>query len=185
MAVNTENIWEDLSIPLKQFIRKRVGNQEDVDDILQDVFCRIHRNIGTLREADKIHAWVYAITRNSIADFYRSQKTEEDITEFFEQTTRNMEDELKANTEISQCLKIMIDYLPDKYKEAIVLTEFEDFTQMELAERTGLSLSGAKSRVQRARSKLKDMLLGCCHFEFDRLGNIIDYRHKCKDCRFC
>ena len=52
-----------------------------------------------------------------------------------------------------------------------------------LAERMGLSLSGAKSRVQRARDKLRDMLLSCCHFEFDRRGQIVDYYERCCGCR--
>ena len=51
-----------------------------------------------------------------------------------------------------------------------------------LAERLGLSLSGAKSRVQRAREKLKQQLLECCHFELDRRGHIIDYQPRCQCC---
>jgi RNA polymerase sigma-70 factor, ECF subfamily len=79
-------------------------------------------------------------------------------------------------------VKAMVDSLPDTYREALILTEYEGLTQRELAERLGLSLSGAKSRVQRAREKLKAMLLDCCHFEFDRLGKIIDYQPNCTCC---
>ena len=79
----------------------------------------------------------------------------------------------------------MINSLPEKYKQALILTEFQNLTQKELAERMGLSVSGAKSRVQRARIKLKELLLGCCSLEFDHYGNVIDYEHKCSDCKFC
>ncbi len=72
-------------------------------------------------------------------------------------------------------LKPMIDDLPDKYREALWLTEFEGLTQVELAERLGISVSGAKSRVQRGRSLLRHDLLDCCQFEFDRRGGIIGY----------
>ena len=72
----------------------------------------------------------------------------------------------------------MVESLPDDYRQALLLTEYEGLTQRELAERLGLSVSGAKSRVQRAREKLKEMLLDCCHFEFDRLGRVIDYQPK-------
>jgi DNA-directed RNA polymerase specialized sigma subunit, sigma24 homolog len=72
----------------------------------------------------------------------------------------------------------MIDRLPEKYRKAIVLTDIERLTQKEMAEKLGLSSSGAKSRVQRSRKKLKEMLLECCHFEFDRSGNITEYQLK-------
>jgi RNA polymerase sigma-70 factor, ECF subfamily len=55
-------------------------------------------------------------------------------------------------------------------------------SQQHLAEREGISLSGAKSRVQRAREKLRQLLLECCHFELDRLGRIIDYHRRCCRC---
>ena len=185
MAICSEIIWEEFSKPLKGFIKRRVKNDQDADDILQNVFYKIHNSIGSLKDAEKIHAWVYRIARNAVADFYRTHKYEEDTIVLSEDIIIQPEDELTANDEIAQCLKAMINYLPEKHKQAIVLTEFLNLTQKELAERMGLSVSGAKSRVQRARVKLKEMLLGCCHLEFDCMGNIIDYKHKCENCKFC
>jgi len=180
-----EYIWSEFNTPLKNFIKKRVKNDQDVDDILQNVFFKIHNNINSLRETDRIHAWVYSITRHELANFYRARKSESDITEFLEDIISEPEDQLTANDEITQCLIPMIQHLPEKYKQAILLTEFQNLTQKELSERLGLSVSGAKSRVQRARLRLKELLLGCCHLEFDRRGNVIDYKHKCSDCKFC
>lgn len=185
MTTCIESIWEEFNTPLKSFIKRRVKNDHDVDDILQNVFYKIHNSISNLKESDKIHAWVYRIARNAIIDFYRAQKSEEYISELSEDIVSEIEDESTANDEIAQCLKAMIKHLPEKYKQAIILTEFQNLTQKELGERMGLSVSGAKSRIQRARVKLKEMLLSCCHLEFDRLGNVIDYRHKCSDCKFC
>jgi RNA polymerase sigma-70 factor (ECF subfamily) len=96
-----------------------------------------------------------------------------------------LEDDLSLNSEIAFCLKNMVDELPDIYKQAITLTAFENHTQKEYSEMAGISLSGAKSRVQRARSLLKEMVLGCCSLEFDRLGNIIDYKKRKGDCKYC
>jgi len=181
----SESIWAEFSTPLKSFIKKRVKNDQDVDDILQDVFYKIHNGISSLKEADKIHAWVYSITRHALSDFYRSRKNESDITRFPVDIISDSDDKLTANIEIAQCLIPMINHLPEKYKQAIILTEFQNLSQKELSGRMGLSVSGAKSRVQRARLKLTEMLLGCCHLEFDRLGKVIDYKHKCSDCKFC
>ena len=185
MPICSESIWEEFSKPLKNFIKRRVKNDQDVDDILQNVFYKIHNSISSLRDADKIYAWVYRIARNAVTDFYRTQKSEEDIIELSEDIISETGDELTANDEIAQCLIAMIKHLPEKYEQTIILTEFQNLTQKELGERMGLTVSGAKSRVQRARLKLKEMLLGCCHLEFDRLGNVIDYTHNCSDCKFC
>jgi len=76
----------------------------------------------------------------------------------------------------------MVDSLPADYRQALLLTEYQGLTQRELAQKLGLSVSGAKSRVQRAREKLKAMLLDCCHFEFDRRGKVIDYQPNCACC---
>lgn len=179
-----ENIWNDFSKPLKSFIRRHVKNDQDAEDILQDVFCKIHNNIGSLKDGDKIQAWVYKIAKNTITDFYRTQKHELVFTELPEEIISDTENEITANDEVAQCLKAMIDYLPEKYKSAIILTEFQNLNQKELGAKLGLSVSGAKSRVQRARTKLKEMLLCCCSFEFDYQGNIVDYKTKCNDYKF-
>jgi RNA polymerase sigma-70 factor (ECF subfamily) len=76
----------------------------------------------------------------------------------------------------------MVTALPGPYREALLLTEYAGLTQQELAVRAGISLSGAKSRVQRGRERLKQLLLDCCHVELDRRGGIIDYRPNCAGC---
>jgi RNA polymerase sigma-70 factor, ECF subfamily len=185
LKASIEDIWVEFSTPLKSFIKRRVKNNQDVEDILQSVFYKIHTNISNLNGAGKVHAWIYRITRNAIADFYRSQAKQANFEELQNDIIEDSQEDDTINHEIAQCLKTMIQYLPEKYKEAIILTEFHNLTQKELGEKLGLSVSGAKSRVQRARIKLREMLLGCCYIELDRLGNVIDYKHKCSDCKYC
>ncbi|MGE5458424.1 MAG: sigma factor-like helix-turn-helix DNA-binding protein, partial [Methanococcaceae archaeon] len=89
----------------------------------------------------------------------------------------------EAIKRISSSVLLMIEELPDIYREALILTEFEGMKQKQLAESLGLSLPGAKSRVQRAREQLKQLLLDCCNFELDHFGNIIDYNQRNKCCK--
>jgi len=180
-----EEIWEEFSRPLKNFVQKRVKNTQDAEDIFQDIFCKIAENIEQINEADKLHAWIYKIARNSIIDYYRTSNNGGCMGALKENSIGESQDETNANVEISQCLKEMIRFLPEKYKQAIILTEFHNMTQKEAAKELGLSESGAKSRVQRARIKLKEMLLACCSLEVDHFGNVIEYEHKCTDCKFC
>lgn len=179
-----ENIWNDFSKPLKGFIKKHVNNHQDVEDILQNVFYKVHSNIGSLKDADKIQAWVYKIAGNAIIDYYRSNKVQLDSYESIDEIQSVIEQDNNSNKEIALCVKAMIMHLPEKYKQALLLTEYQNLTQKQLGEKLGLSVSGAKSRVQRAREKLKEMLLGCCHLEFDHLGNVVDYKQKCVDCNY-
>ena len=64
----TDAIWSHLSSDLRRFIRRRVPDDHVADDLLQETFMRVHRNIGALQEADRLAAWVYQIARNVIHD---------------------------------------------------------------------------------------------------------------------
>lgn len=180
MLLTTENVWDTFNLRLKQFILKRVPDGQSAEDILQDVFLKIHMHIRTLKDEEKFQGWMYQIARNAIYDYYRQKfETTSDIPEM-PYIPEDMLDE-DVVQELAPCIREMINQLPPHYKQAIILTEYEGLTQRELAERLDLSFSGAKSRVQRAREKLKMMLLDCCHFQFDRLGKVIDYQSR-RDC---
>lgn len=86
------------------------------------------------------------------------------------------------NHVVSTWLQCIIRDLDNKYKEAILLTELEGISQRQLAEKLGMSVSGVKSRVQRGREKIKELLLNCCEIELDRRGNVIDYQIKSARC---
>jgi len=178
-----EHIWKEYHTKLHSFIQKRVGDASTADDILQEVFIRIISRIDTLKENNKIQSWIYQIARNAIIDHYRAHKIMEELPETL--IAPEMESGEKARQEIESCLLPMIQSLPEHYREAIVLSEIEGLTQKEVARKQGLSLSGAKSRVQRGRAMVKEMLLDCCRFEFDNLGRVIDYEQKRKTCKKC
>jgi RNA polymerase sigma-70 factor (ECF subfamily) len=79
-------------------------------------------------------------------------------------------------------LKEAVNELPEPYRRSMILTEFQGMTQTELAEKEGITLGAAKSRILRAREKLKALLLDCCHFELDNRGRIINYEKRCAQC---
>ena len=171
----TECLWETFSRQLRQFIRGRTANDAVTDDLLQDVFIKIHNRVDTLQDASKIRGWIYQIARNTIFDHYRQQKisyTDLPQAYAFEEEPP-VED--SPHTHIAAGLKALAEELPEKYAQAILLTEFQGLSQKELAQHAGISVSGAKSRVQRGRKMMKDLLMQCCHFEFDRYGTIIDF----------
>lgn len=180
MTVALESVWDQFSDRLRSFIRARVPDEETAEDILQEVFLRIHAKIGTLQDLGKLESWLYQITRNVIIDYYRSRRPTEQLPETLGSSEEVYEEALV--TRLASDVREMVEALPEPYREALVLTSYEGLSQKELAKRLGLSYSGAKSRVQRARERVKDMLMTCCHFEFDRRGTVIDYYDHCCCC---
>ncbi len=182
MSIMTEQVWEAFHVPLYQFIRKRVDDEAVAEDLLQDVFLKVHQHIGALKEVKKLESWIYQITRNIIIDYYRGKMP---TTTLEEPAVLQLPEVLPDDdivTELLPSVHAMVRSLPEQDRQALILTEYQGLTQKELGERLGLSFSGAKSRVQRAREKLKQQLLECCHFELDRRGHVIDYQPRCHSC---
>ena len=175
-----EKIWLNFEDKLKAFILGKVKDNAVAEDILQEVFIKIHLKIDTLKDETKFKPWIYQITRNQIIDYFRSNKKEL----LNDHSETNIEEELTDNKVMEEALLDMIkmmDDLPSEYCEALCLTELEGLSQKEYAEKIGISYSGAKSRVQRSRKMLKDMLMNCCHYEFDKYGTVfnISPKHCC------
>ncbi len=178
----TEDIWYEYHLKLTSFIRSKVS-EDMVDDILQDVFMKIHTKLDSLKEDVKIESWLYQITRNIIIDHYRSRRTHEQLADWIELPLPEEEETIRK--ELSSCLEPMIKKLPEIYRNAVQMSEIDNKTQKEVAELEGVSLSGAKSRVQRGRSLLKGMLYDCCQFEINKKNQVISYVQKKPDCKFC
>lgn len=179
MNSNLETIYTDFHSKLHRFIAGRVSDPDTAEDILQDVYLKIHANIGGLSESDRLESWIYQITRNAIIDHYRRARPQDELSESL---ASPLDDEPDAVSELAPSVKGMLNCVPRKYHQALELTELQGLSQVELADRLGMTVSGAKSRVQRAREKLKEAFLDCCHFEFDRLGRVVDYHPKCEKC---
>lgn len=183
MTPTLENIWHEFAVKLGRFIRARVADPATAEDILQDVFVKIQARLGSLEDPAKLQGWLYLIARNAIIDHYRARKETTEVPESLPAELPEDDMELEG---LKASFRRMIYSLPEPYRDALVLTEFEGLTQKELAERLGISLSGAKSRVQRGREQLKEMLHECCSFEFDRRGRVIDCTPRdeggCQEC---
>lgn len=148
MHAPIENIWLEFGDTLKRYILKHVADEQGADDIVQDVFVKIHARIETLRDEDRLQSWVYQIARNAINDYYRKSQWAHELDENTPVDADDEDNEIEQR--LSRSLRAMVDTLPNEYRQALMLTAFEGLSQKELAERLGLSVSGAKSRVQRA-----------------------------------
>ena len=119
-----EKIWKEFSKSLLRFIISKVSSREDAEDILQEVFIKIYKNINTLKENQKLKSWVYSITRNTVIDFYKRKKIKiSEFNEAFLQIEEEKED--SGFLEISGCLSHMITNLPEKYSQALQQVDLE------------------------------------------------------------
>jgi RNA polymerase sigma-70 factor, ECF subfamily len=192
VAGGVEAAWRELHDQLLGFIARRVRTREDAEDILQEVMLRIHRSSGELERVERVTGWIYRIAGNAIVDYYRRPARRElpsgwqaDVEEpghFESAWAADESGTAELRGELARCLSPLVERLPASYRQALVLTELEGVTQAEAASRLGLSVSGMKTRVQRARGRLKDLLLDCCHVELDRRRGVTGYRSRRGPC---
>ncbi|MBT1686175.1 sigma-70 family RNA polymerase sigma factor [Dawidia soli] len=162
---------------LKGFVYKRVRDKSLTEDIVHDVFIKVQNKIGQLHERDKLTNWIYQITKNAIIDHFRKQSRSLHASDLdWENDAPNF------NECVTRCLENLMASLPDKYREALQLADVEKMPQLELAKRLGISYSGAKSRVQRARQILKERMDETLIIKLDSYGNVIVCENRSKCC---
>jgi RNA polymerase sigma-70 factor (ECF subfamily) len=160
---------------LRSFVARRIADGADVDDTVQWVFLRLHESRASLRQTDRVHAWLYRTARRAIVDYYRTRARRREVSigdagdldplaERVGQAGQEQDDELR---QAAECLGPLVEGLPLPYREAIVLSDLQGVRLADAAKAAGVSLSGMKSRVQRGRQRLKQMLLDCCQIALD------------------
>ncbi len=179
MNATVETVYDQFHAKLRSFTLRQVSDPDAADDILQDVYLKIHAHIGDLRDTERLESWIFQVTRNAIADHYRRSRPQAPLPDAL---AAPVEEEPDTASELAASIVDMLRCLPPKYRQALELTDLQGLSQADLAARLNISLSGAKSRVQRAREKLKAAFLDCCHFEFDRYGRVIESHPNCPEC---
>lgn len=161
-------MWDSIYQELLAFVYKKVRDKPAAEDIVQDVFIKVHTKSEQIKDADKISGWIYQVTKNAVADYFRrNAKSIAPVDVNWD--SHNYE----FNDCVASCLKVLMSTLPEKYRVPLELTELENLTQHELAGRLKISHSGARSRVQRARKMLKTKLDELYLIKTDTYGNVI------------
>jgi RNA polymerase sigma-70 factor (ECF subfamily) len=173
--MEVKNIHNQFHKTLLSFISNRINDRDDAEDILQEVFIKITKGINSLDDKEKLKSWIFTITRNAITDYYRKNANKTNVS-----ITENIIDETKEEIDIDntkgldKCLKGFIQKLPEEYRDIIIDSELKGIKQKDLADKYNLQYPTVRSRVQRGRSRLKEMLLKCCKIESDNRGNILE-----------
>lgn len=169
-----EAAFETLRGALTAFVLRHTRDRAGADDIVQDIFVRALQHRDQLRDDAHLTAWIWQIARNAVVDAQRTPKAKP----LAEAEVADLPREHDVQREVASWLTGFMDALPAHHAEALRLADIEGLPQKEVAQRLGLGLSAAKSRIQRGRALLGQALLRCCELERDARGRVTDYRRK-------
>jgi RNA polymerase sigma factor (sigma-70 family) len=163
---NITEVITEYNRTLFAFVRGRVSNNADAEDILQDVWYQLSR-VGNIDSIEQISAWLYRVARNRLTDKYRKQKIEliEDQTYEDEEGDLFLKDILMAENPSPEdenlkelfweALLEALNELPENQKDVFIWNELEDQTFQEIADRTGENIKTLISRKRYAVQHLR------------------------------
>jgi RNA polymerase sigma-70 factor (ECF subfamily) len=169
--------WNEIEARLRPYVARRVTSSADVDDLLQEIFVRMHRGLAELRDGERFGGWVYRIAEHVIVDSARARARHSVMpsAQLPDGSGADVDPDVEAlQSDLGECVALFVARLPSPYREAITLTELEGLTQRDAADMLGISLSGMKSRVQRGREKIREMFDECCLVSVDCRGRVVE-----------
>jgi RNA polymerase sigma-70 factor (ECF subfamily) len=167
---------EDLHGAFRQkllaFLHSKVKDHALAEDIVQESFAKLSRLCGRGDSCSSPQALLFRIASNLAADHFRRPHARAHVVGLEEAelspTTRP-----RLDKEYLDCFGALLETLPEPYRTAVILADIKQMPHKEIAAALGISVSGVKSRVQRGRAKLRDLLSQLCEIEHDRCGGVI------------
>ena len=178
-----QTIYETFQPRISRYVARLVGTQE-VEDVTQEVFTKVHRGLGSFRGESQLSTWIYRIATNAAIDRLRSPSLQREVMSENELSVieeavadETLPESLKQESapvdvqvvrkEMNQCIRDFVERLPDNYRTVLILSELEGLKNREVADVLGISLETVKVRRHRARAKLKEELGTHCTFYLD------------------
>jgi RNA polymerase sigma-70 factor (ECF subfamily) len=163
--------WKDYAPELRGWARHKLGNATDAEDLLQDLFLKALRQGERFCSVQNARAWLFEVARNTLADRLRVGRH-----------TVELPDDLANPTEVTDavdtltgCLPRVLSELDAEDRDAITLCDLQGMAQADYARAKGLTLSAAKSRIQRARVRMKVRMTTACQVQLDDAGHVLDF----------
>jgi len=184
-ALSLESVWSEYQHALKSFLYSKVNNPDDVEDLQQEILIKTYQSLGTIQDVSSVKSWLFQLAHHTIIDFYRKRARQQREGElhaedlWFEQQEPSLEQEMAA------CIKPFVDALPAEQSQLLDAVDLQGESQKRLAQKTGVSYSTLKSRVQKGRIELKKLFEQCCTLQLDKHGNLVDCEAKTVGCARC
>lgn len=167
-----QDIAADLAQPLLRYLERYVGNRAVAEDLSQETLLRMHQGFASFAGRSSIKTWAFAIANRVAADYLRQPERRTRIVELDEvdeavDPDRALDEQLMVG-EMNDCIRGVIDSLPDSYRAALILHDLEALSAEQTAEICDCSVATAKIRIHRARLRPKDALTQQCQFYRDQ-----------------
>lgn len=163
-AAPLDAVLAGLRQSLRAYLRRRLRDPSEADDLLQDVFVKAVAAERSGRPVGNWTAWLFAATRSALVDHYRARGARV-VEEVDESLPAPEEDDEARHRELAACMRPFVLELPPKYRDALLAVDLEGLSMREAAARAGISVTAMKSRASRARALLKARVLACCTVE--------------------
>ncbi len=182
--LNFQEIHDLFRPRILRYLTRLIGKDE-AEDLTQEVFVKINKSLGTFRGDAQLSTWIYRIATNAAMDRFRSPSlaligSEELSDNSFEadedsrphSSKSGLLDQQLIRKEMNDCIREVVDKLPENYRTVIVLSELEELTNSEIADVLQVTVDTVKIRLHRARARLKLELESCCMFYRDERNEL-------------
>jgi RNA polymerase sigma-70 factor, ECF subfamily len=163
--------WHRHEAELHGWLKARLGNRNDADDMLQDLFLKCVRQQDRFCDLENARAWLFEVARNALIDRLRLTRNQVALPD----DLATIEEEVAPVDSLAACLPRVLSELSAEDREAITLCDLQGISQQSYADMKGISLPGAKSRIQRARKRMRAQLTSACQVRFDAAGQVSDF----------
>ncbi len=176
-----EEVWLKHNIELKAFVLSIIKNNDTADDVIQETFLKANSKFNQLKDYSKSKSWLFSIAKNTAIDLLRKKTIESDLGNIVFQ----IEDFETDKHTAKDCLKGLIEKLPEKYKVPILMSDIQGLKQAEVAEKLNLPLATVKSQIQRARKMIAKGYVDCCDFKINNKGYLVGEVKPKDECKVC
>ena len=160
------DLWLTFKERMTTFVKSKVVSQELAEEINAQILQKLLNSCCSGKEIMNVSSWMYRIAYNTLIDELKKQKKHDDLD-----SELALEEPSPAYKKLSEFIEPLIGFLPEKYAIPLIMADIEGMKQEDIAKQLGLSTSGTKSRIQRARKLLKEEINTCFYLDPDNPKN--------------
>ncbi|WP_425046575.1 RNA polymerase sigma factor SigZ [Primorskyibacter sp. S87] len=180
--MDVEQVWSDYRSRIRAFLRARVANPADVDDLLQDISIKVFTGLSGVDDQSRLQPWLFQTANRTIIDHYRKSGRHNDL---HPDDLWYQGDDTSMRQDLEGCVEPFISALPRASADLLTAVDINGQSQKDYADARGIPYSTLKSQVQKARSELRSVFEDCCRLTLDTRGSIADYDVKSDRCKNC
>ncbi len=175
VAFDVHTLWALHERELGRWLASRCASRAEAEDLLQDVWVKCLRQGDAVARLAQPRAWLFEVTRNTWLDHLRRAHPTLPLSEEENNVCAPQPDAEPLDGLAQACLPRVLQELDAQDREAIELCDLNQMSQADYAQRKGISLSAAKSRVQRARARMREHMVAACQVSLDATGRVDDF----------